>query len=326
MRIIAFTQSIFSIRSGGHDFNVNHSSVDKVGFLLDMVNFNQTKLSTDKKTMTIGAGARWGDVYQALNGSGVSVNGGRSPNPGVGGQTLGGGIGWFSNLVGISAASVVAVEVVLANSSIIQADNETNSELLWALKGGGPNFGVVTSFTYRTLPIDNMWFESRLYTPDKNQLLLNALVAYNEMAVNDTKANIIYQLSESTSSPQSFVGFLYLDPVERPSVFRPFYDIPQNSTRINSTIGNLAELASLYYDPVYPQTPPSRYVQNSSFLAQVVRVSLDGKRNARRLTLFSLFAETMWYLCPTRLATQRIKKVISRSPRTRSKQRPLVQS
>ena len=275
MNIIAFTQSTFSIRSGGHDFNVNHSSVGQAGVLIDMINFNQTTLSTDKKTMTIGVGARWGDVYQALNGSGVSVNGARSPNPAVGGQTLGGGIGWFSNLVGVCAASVVALEVVLANSSIIRADNETNSGLLWALTGGGPNYGVVTSFTYKTLPIDNMWFESRLYTPDKNQLLLNALVTYNEMAINETKANIIYQLSEDTSSPQSFVGFLYLDPVERPSIFRPFYDIPQHSTRINSTIGNLAKLASFYYNPVYPQTPPSRYVRQSYFLTHGLDVSLD---------------------------------------------------
>ncbi|KAL8823524.1 MAG: hypothetical protein Q9191_005777 [Dirinaria sp. TL-2023a] len=258
MRIITKTQPIFSIRSGGHDFNVNHSSVGQGGVLIDMVDFNQTTLSNDRKTMTIGVGARWGDVYRALNGSGVSINGARSPNPGVGGQTLGGGIGWFSNLAGASAASVVAAEVVLANSSIVRASKETNSDLLWALKGGGPNFGVVTSFTYATLPIDKIWYESRLYAADKNHLLLNALVLYQEMAVNDTKANIVYQLSESASSPQSFVGFLYLDPIVRPSVFRPFYDIPSNSTRINSTIGNLAELASLYYDPVYPQTPPSR--------------------------------------------------------------------
>lgn len=259
MKIITSTQSTFSVRSGGHDFNVNHSSVGETGILVDMVNFNQTTLSSDKETMVIGVGARWGDVYQALSGSGVSLNGARSPNPAVGGQTLGGGIGWLTNLVGVCAASVVAADVVLANSSIIRADNDTKSDLLWALKGGGPNYGVVTSFTYKTLPIDKVWFESRLYTPDKNQQLLNALVSYQEMAVNDTKANIVYQLSEDASLPQSFVGFVYLDPIERPPIFDPFYRIPQNSTRITSTFGDLADLASLYYDPVYPQTPPSRY-------------------------------------------------------------------
>lgn len=245
MKIITLTQSTFSVRSGGHGFNVNHSSVSETGILVDMVNFNQTTLSSDKENIVVGVGARWGDVYQALTGSGVSVNGARSPNPAVGGQTLGGGIGWLTNPAGVCAASVVAANVVLANSSIVQADNKTNSELLWVLKGGGPNSGVVTSFTFKTLAIDKVWFESRLYTPDKNQQLLNALVSYQEMAINDTKANIVYQLSENASSPQSFVGFVYLDPMERPPVFDPFYRIPQNSTRITSTFGDLADLVSL---------------------------------------------------------------------------------
>ena len=258
MRIIVATQSKFSIRSGGHDFNVNHSSVGKTGMLLDMINFQQTTLSSNKKTMVIGVGARWGDVYQALKGSGVSINGARSPNPGVGGQTLGGGIGWLTNLAGVCAASVVAADIVLANSTIVRADNETNSDLLWALKGGGPNYGVVISFTFKTIPLDKVWFESRLYTSDKNQRLLNALVTYQQKAINDTKADVIYQLSENASSPQSFVGFLYLDPIERPSIFSPFFEIPHFSTRINSTFGDLADLSAFYYYPVYPQTPPSR--------------------------------------------------------------------
>lgn len=265
MEIVTFTQSTFSVRSGGHDFNVNHSSVDHGGLLIDLVKLSQIKLSADKRTVTVGVGARWGDVYKTLNGSGVSVNGARSPNPGVGGQTLGGGIGWFSNLAGVCAASVVAAEVVLANSSIVRADNTTNPDLLWALKGGGPNYGVVTSFTYKTLPIDRIWFESRLYTSDKNQQLLNALIIYQEMAANDTKANIVYQLSEDTASPQSFVGFIYLEPVELPSVFRPFYEIPQAVTNIESTVGSLATLASFYNNPAYPQVPPSRYVCGELF-------------------------------------------------------------
>ena len=258
MRIIKFAQSTFSIRSGGHDFNVNHSSVGNTGILIDMANLNQTTLSTDKTSMSIGVGARWGSVYQALNGSGVSINGGRSPNPGVGGQTLGGGIGWFSSIAGVSAASVVAVEVVLANGSTVRADHRIHPELLWAMKGGGPNYGIATSFTYKTLPIDRMWFESRVYAPENNQRLLDALVAYQELASKDSKASIVYQLSENITVPQSFVGFLYFDPVERPSVFSPFYDIPQSSSRISSTIGNLAELAAYFNDPVYPESPPSR--------------------------------------------------------------------
>lgn len=93
MRIIVTTGASFAVRSGGHDLNVNHSSVNQAGILLDMVNFTQTTLSRNNRSIEMGVGARWGDVYQYPNGTGVSVNGARSPNPGVGGRTLGGGIG-----------------------------------------------------------------------------------------------------------------------------------------------------------------------------------------------------------------------------------------
>lgn len=260
LKVVNITQSHFAIRSGGHDFNVNHSSVGESGILVDLGKLNQTMLNADKSNMTIGVGARWGDVYKALDGSGVSVNGARSPNPAVGGQTLGGGIGWFTNLAGVCAASVIAAEVVLANSSVVAIDGKSSPDLLWALKGGGPNFGVVVSFTYATIPIDKMWFEARTYGADMNKELLNALVRYQDLASNDTKANIVYQLSANSTDPQSFVGFLYLEPLVRPSIFKPFYDVPHLTTRINSTVGNLETLATSYYSPAYPQAPPRRCV------------------------------------------------------------------
>ncbi|KAL9082402.1 MAG: hypothetical protein Q9159_006445 [Coniocarpon cinnabarinum] len=258
LKIVRDNDSKFSIRSGGHDFNVNHSNVGKSGVLIDMVDFNHVSLSSDKQTVTVGVGTRWNAVYNTLKGTGLSVNGGRSPNPGVGGQMLGGGIGWFSNVAGPSAASIVAAEVVLPNSTVVQADSVQNPELLWALKGGSANFGVVTSLTLQTLPYDKIWFEARTYTADKNEQLLNALYEYQLAASRDPKANIVHQLSTNTTVPQSFIGFFHVDPVERPSIFQPFYAIPANASRINSTIGTLAELASHYDNPVFPEAPPSR--------------------------------------------------------------------
>ena len=129
--------------------------------LVDMINFKQTTLSSNKETIVVGGGVRWGDVYQALKGSGVSINGAQR------GQTLGGGIGWLTNLARVCAALVVAADIAPANSSIVRADNETNSDLLWALKGGGLTYGVVTSFTFKTFALVKVWFESRQYSSDK---------------------------------------------------------------------------------------------------------------------------------------------------------------
>lgn len=266
MAIITTTQAKFSVRSGGHDFNVNHSSIDFAGVLIDLASVNDIELSIDKSQVIVGAGARWGAVYRALNGTGVSVNGGKSPSPAVSGQTLGGGHGWLTNSAGVTAASLIGAEVVLANATILNATEENASELLWALRGGGPNFGIVTHLTYRTLPVDKVWFARWNFTPDKNQQLIDALVAYHELAANDTKASVVFQLSVDTTSASSFVGFVHGDLVEYPSVFSPFYEIEPAARTINSTFGTIADLAFNYAAPQYPDAgvSPSRLVHNAS--------------------------------------------------------------
>jgi hypothetical protein len=289
MSIISSTNATFSVRGGGHNSNRNFSSVGPNGIILDMTRFTNISLAADKRLVTVGAGNRWGTVYNSLDGTGVTVNGGRSPNPSVGGQTLGGGIGWLTNLVGVTAASVVAAEVVLANSSVIQADEEHNRELLWALKGGGPNYGIVTWFTYKTVPIDKVWFAARCYSAEQNRALLHALLDYEMTSTRDSKANIVYQLSEETGRPQSFVGFLYLDPVEWPSIFSPFYNITHAATMINSTTGTLSDLASNYYAPQYPEPgiPPSRYAAPTE-----LKIYSKASKCILKLTLCK---DTMWF-------------------------------
>ncbi|OKL55509.1 hypothetical protein UA08_09256 [Talaromyces atroroseus] len=147
MAIVRFTQTRFSVRSGGHDFNVNHSSTNHDGILINVANFNSISLSADKGSLTVGVGSRWGAVYSALNGTGVSVNGARSPNPAVGGQTLGGGIGWFTNQAGVTAASVIAAEVVLANSSRLGA-NDTNANIVYQLSEDTTEAQSFVAFLY----------------------------------------------------------------------------------------------------------------------------------------------------------------------------------
>ncbi|KAI0425481.1 FAD-binding domain-containing protein [Xylaria sp. FL1042] len=261
MSIITTSQTVFSVRSGGHDFNVNHSSVGHEGVQIDLSSLNDISLGRNKESVIVGVGARWGDVYQALSGSGVSVNGARSPNPGVGGQTLGGGIGWLTGMAGATAASLIGAEVVLANSTVIQVSEKHHPDLLWALRGGGGNFGIATSFTFKTLPIDKIWFEAKLYAADQNQALLNALVEYQQLASKDLRANVVFGLSQDSSAPQSFVGFLYLAPVESPPIFAPFSTIPAAEIMLNSTIGTLYDLSMGFYSPQYPEpgTVPLRH-------------------------------------------------------------------
>ena len=90
MRIITLFQAKFAIRGGGHNRNVGWSSIGSYGVLIDMYKLNQISLSSDKSVVTMGPGNRWGEVYSYLVGSGVSTIGGRVPEVGVSGLTLGG--------------------------------------------------------------------------------------------------------------------------------------------------------------------------------------------------------------------------------------------
>lgn len=154
---------VFAIRSGGHAVPSGAASL-RDGVVLDLSNFSEIYLSEDRKTATIGTGARWGEVYETLAVDGVCVVGGRDRHVGVGGLTLGGGLSFYSSHYGMVCNNIDTYEVVLASGDIIQA-SQTEHVALWrALKGGSNNFGIVTRFTARTFPAARLW-GGYLYMP-----------------------------------------------------------------------------------------------------------------------------------------------------------------
>ena len=102
---------------------------------------------------TIGAGARLGPVYEALDGDGLAIPGGTCPSVGIAGLTLGGGLGILGRSYGVTSDRLVSAQVVLADARIVDCDDERHDDLFWAIRGAGAaNFGVVTSLTFRTVP------------------------------------------------------------------------------------------------------------------------------------------------------------------------------
>jgi FAD/FMN-containing dehydrogenase len=133
-----------AIRSGGHCFAGRSSTT---GLLIDTSPMDEVVL--DGGFVTVGAGAKLAQVYDALEPHGVTIAGGCGPTVGIAGLALGGGIGILGRRHGLTCDQVVAAEVVLADGRIVTADDD----LLWALRGaGGGQFGVVTSLTLRTVP------------------------------------------------------------------------------------------------------------------------------------------------------------------------------
>lgn len=106
---------------------------------------------------TVGAGALWLHAVEAAATAGRAVLHGSSPDVGVVGYSIGGGMGWYARSLGLQANSVTAAEVVLADGSVVRADAGHEHELFWALRGGGGNFGVVTQLEFATYPIDSAY-------------------------------------------------------------------------------------------------------------------------------------------------------------------------
>lgn len=137
-----------AVRSGGHCF-AGRSSTE--GLLIDVSPLRAVAVAAG--TATIGAGARLGEVYDALDAHGLTIPAGCGPTVGIAGLTLGGGLGVLGRVHGLTSDAVRAAEVVLADGRVIDCAADRDADLFWALRGaGGTRFGVVTSLTFETIP------------------------------------------------------------------------------------------------------------------------------------------------------------------------------
>ena len=137
-----------SVKSGGHTlFSTNDG-----GMVLDLAGISDVEV-LDDGLVRVGSGAVWGDVARALQPYGLAVSSGDTYSVGVGGLTLGGGIGWMVRQQGLALDSLREAEVVLPSGTIVTANDTREPELFWALRGGGGNFGVVTRFTFQAHPL-----------------------------------------------------------------------------------------------------------------------------------------------------------------------------
>jgi FAD/FMN-containing dehydrogenase len=136
-----------SVRGGGHNFA--GFAVCEDGLMIDLSGMRQVTVDPGGRRAVAGGGATWADLDGATQGHGLAVTGGFISHTGIGGLTLGGGIGWLTQKAGLSADNLVSGEVVTADGRILMASADENADLFWAIRGGGGNFGVVTSFEYR---------------------------------------------------------------------------------------------------------------------------------------------------------------------------------
>jgi FAD/FMN-containing dehydrogenase len=140
-----------SVRGGGH--NVAGRAVADGGVMIDLAEMRAIALDPERRTLAAGGGATWNELNAAAGEHGLAVTGGVISSTGIAGLTLGGGLGWLMAKHGLAADNLIGAELVTADGEVLGVDDASHPDLMWALRGGGGNFGVVTTFTYRLHPL-----------------------------------------------------------------------------------------------------------------------------------------------------------------------------
>jgi FAD/FMN-containing dehydrogenase len=150
-----------AVRGGGH--GVAGFAVCDDGIVIDLSRMKGIRVDPVARTAWAQAGATWGDFNHETQLHGLATTGGFVSTTGIAGLTLGGGVGQLQGRYGLSCDNLIGAEVVLADGSVVRASESENEELLWGLRGGGGNFGIVTSLEYRLHPVTLVGFSALFY-------------------------------------------------------------------------------------------------------------------------------------------------------------------
>ncbi|MEO8612670.1 MAG: FAD-binding oxidoreductase [Chloroflexota bacterium] len=154
-----------AVRGGGH--NGPGLGICDDGLVIDLSGIDGVRVDPAARTARVGGGCTWSDVDHATNAFGLATPSGIISTTGVGGLTLGGGIGHLARTCGLSLDNLLEVDMVLADGRFVTANAKENADLFWAVRGGGGNFGVVTSFVFKLHPISTVYGGPMLWHMDK---------------------------------------------------------------------------------------------------------------------------------------------------------------
>ena len=154
-----------AIRGGGH--NAGGLGICDDGLVIDLSHINAVRVDAASRTVSVGGGAIWRDVDKVTHESGLAVPAGIVGTTGVGGLSLGGGIGHLTRHYGLTIDNILGADMVLADGEAVTVDKDHHPDLFWAIRGGGGNFGVVTEFRFRAHPVHTDYAGPMLWPLDR---------------------------------------------------------------------------------------------------------------------------------------------------------------
>ncbi|KAI5855067.1 hypothetical protein GGS23DRAFT_618979 [Durotheca rogersii] len=210
LRYITDRNISFLATSGGHGSTVTLSSVED-GVAINLVNFNNVTVNDADETITVGGGAHFRDVWVAAYAAGreLALS---TACVGVGGTTVGGGHGWLQGKYGLVIDEIVSMRVALWDGTIVTASATENSDLFWAMRGSGQNFGILLEFTLKTWPQTNggnIYNVDMSFTDDSLEGVVRVI---NELIPNqpaDLGMDFVMFTNATTNTPQLYLGLVY---------------------------------------------------------------------------------------------------------------------
>jgi FAD/FMN-containing dehydrogenase len=172
-----------AVRSGGHSLACY--GIVGGGVVLDLSPMKSLEIDPETRIARLGAGLTWGEVAAALHPHGLGLSSGDNATVGIGGLALGGGIGWFARKYGLTIDHVRSIEVVTADGEIVTASAQEHPDLFWALRGGGGNFGVATSFEVEAHPAGMVYGGAIFYAASEAASVLPAYARYAASAPDE---------------------------------------------------------------------------------------------------------------------------------------------
>jgi FAD/FMN-containing dehydrogenase len=202
---------VVAVKGGGH--NVAGNAVCTDGLMIDLSCMRSVYVDAEARTARAEGGATWGDFDAATQAFGLATTGGLISTTGVAGLTLGGGIGWLMGSYGLACDNLLSLDVVTANGELVKASAESNPELFWGLRGGGGNFGVVTSFEFRLFPVGPLFGGMLLHPLERAVEALEHFHAFVQDAPDEVGA-LSGLVTAPDGAPVLALVLVYNGPVE----------------------------------------------------------------------------------------------------------------